>query len=29
MFGENIDLLSFSTPLKCLLVKGMVVDISK
>jgi hypothetical protein len=29
MFAENIDLLIFSTPVKCLVVRGQVVDMSE
>jgi hypothetical protein len=29
MFMENIDLLIFSTPVKCLVVRGRVVDVSE
>jgi hypothetical protein len=29
MFAENIDLLIYSTPVKCLVVRGRVVDMSE
>jgi hypothetical protein len=29
MFAENIELLIFSTPVRCLVVRGRVVDVNE